>query len=895
MIKTLIRTLFIFILPVCLLWLTPSYIQAQDTLVYWNFPNNPDDDIAEGGVPVNLLKKISATGPDSVNYTYQGASGGSDKCAAAMGKSTGNGWDNGSLSKFWMIEVNTTGFSAITLSSKQRSSDAGPRNFKLQYRIGTTGSWFDVAGGTIVVNDNWTGVLNDLPLPANCANQSLLFLRWILTSNLRVNQSIPLDVIHYAGTSRIDDIFIKGSSSDYFRSKQSGNWESKSTWEQSSNNINWVPAFSVPNFNANTVTTQSGHTVSITASLTIDQLEINSGSKVIYQSPTLTINDGTGVDLMLNGTFEDGANPGIIWSGTSSWIMGSSGALIRTRNTSSNFWKNRYAISIINIPSTSNWIIRKTGAENPSITSVGGSNYPNLTFENFTSAMWVVPTSSSFTGSSDFPRVLGNLDIGGQGTGSISFLNENAHPTPVNIRGNMLVRAGNIFRNFGTGIEIEGNLTVEGSLLYDIDHERVVKLGGNKIQEIHGSGIIQIHRLIINKSTNDVTLFRDITVDSLLQLDNGPLILNSKTLTIDNPNSGAIIRNNGLILAETNSILGYGFVKWKMNNVEGDREFPFGNFSPAYIPVTVSVKSGNAGYVAVSTYRSNSNNTPFPATVTHVRNNAGLDNSSYTVDRFWIINPSGLSSSADITFSYSSDENASSGNFAMEAQRWNANNLGWEPGLPNQQFVSGAVSTVTVNDTDPGTIWAIAFSSSPLPVELLHFSAHSTGQNVHIQWTTGSEKNTGFFIVEKSLNGFDFYELSALQAAGHSSQNLYYELTDHKPALGINYYRLNMIDQDGKSNTTLPVAVKVSPIKPFHVSVLSNLGSNYVSFNLKSETKVDLNLKIYSSSGQIITNNHYNPEPGNHVFKIDFNGLSRGLYVFVAESDSEKVYGKFMY
>lgn len=97
--------------------------------------------------------------------------------------------------------------------------------------------------------------------------------------------------------------FGQTSPTDYFRSAQSGSWDAPSSWESSPDGlVNWVPASSAPNFNANTITIRSGHTVIISNSLTIDQVVIASGGVLELatgSSALLTINDGVGSDIIV--------------------------------------------------------------------------------------------------------------------------------------------------------------------------------------------------------------------------------------------------------------------------------------------------------------------------------------------------------------------------------------------------------------------------------------------------------------------------------------------------------------------------------------------------------------------------------------------------------------------
>jgi hypothetical protein len=94
--------------------------------------------------------------------------------------------------------------------------------------------------------------------------------------------------------------------STIYRSFTSGNWNIANTWESSTDNgINWSAATVAPSSSDGTITIQSGHTVTITANVTIDQTTINSGGIVILSAGTLTVANGAEAqDLIINGTYE---------------------------------------------------------------------------------------------------------------------------------------------------------------------------------------------------------------------------------------------------------------------------------------------------------------------------------------------------------------------------------------------------------------------------------------------------------------------------------------------------------------------------------------------------------------------------------------------------------------
>jgi hypothetical protein len=173
------------------------------TLVDWTFPNNPDDAIADGGITANLTKTITTNATGTVTYPTPGST---PPAGATTSSARNSGWDTGIDSKFWEIEFTTLGYQDITLSSRQRSSATGPRDFKVQYSIDNI-TWTDLTGTSILdSNDYIHGVLPETALPLETFNQSSVLIRWIMTSNTAVSGSAVVST----GVSNIDDIYVKG-------------------------------------------------------------------------------------------------------------------------------------------------------------------------------------------------------------------------------------------------------------------------------------------------------------------------------------------------------------------------------------------------------------------------------------------------------------------------------------------------------------------------------------------------------------------------------------------------------------------------------------------------------------------------------------------------------------
>ncbi len=131
-----------------------------------------------------------------------------DAAGATTRSASTTPWVDGADTKFWQVQVNATGYTNVTLSSQQRSSGTGPKDFKTQYKIGASGSWTDVPNGNVTVTENFAnGALLDVPLPAAVNNKPEVFIRWLMTSNVSVDGG----VVGASSTSRIDNVYIRGN------------------------------------------------------------------------------------------------------------------------------------------------------------------------------------------------------------------------------------------------------------------------------------------------------------------------------------------------------------------------------------------------------------------------------------------------------------------------------------------------------------------------------------------------------------------------------------------------------------------------------------------------------------------------------------------------------------
>ncbi|MEP6677261.1 MAG: hypothetical protein ABJA78_19020, partial [Ferruginibacter sp.] len=94
-------------------------------------------------------------------------------------------------------------------------------------------------------------------------------------------------------------------------------------------------------------------------------------------------------------------------------------------------------------------------------------------------------------------------------------------------------------------------------------------------------------------------------------------------------------------------------------------------------------------------------------------------------------------------------------------------------------------------------IWYTRISGT-IPVKLLSFNAAVTPDRfVKLDWSTASEYNNRWFVIERSADGVNFTAIDSVAGKMNYALRSDYSVLDKHPFDGSNYYRLKQVDADG--------------------------------------------------------------------------------------------------
>ena len=142
----------------------------------------------------------------------------------------------------------------------------------------------------------------------------------------------------------------------------------------------------------------------------------------------------------------------------------------------------------------------------------------------------------------------------------------------------------------------------------------------------------------------------------------------------------------------------------------------------------------------------------------------------------------------------------------------------------------------------------------PLAVALSYFTAEKSGNVTVLKWTSASEVNSHHYEIQRAGNDGIYMSIGEVKAAGNSTSSNTYRFEDRSPLPGVNYYRLKLIDHDGKF-TISPVR-STSFTTAGQITFYPNPVVDIIHFNLYSDDSRETSISVLDFNGrQVATHN----------------------------------------
>ncbi|MCE3283476.1 MAG: type sorting protein, partial [Chitinophagaceae bacterium] len=165
-----------------------------------------------------------------------------------------------------------------------------------------------------------------------------------------------------------------------------------------------------------------------------------------------------------------------------------------------------------------------------------------------------------------------------------------------------------------------------------------------------------------------------------------------------------------------------------------------------------------------------------------------------------------------------------------------------------------------------------AIITQVFPVKLVSFTATKRSSDNLLQWLVEKQTNFSHYNVERSGNGRDFTRIATIPGGPNE-----FSFADDKFAPALNYYRLKMVDVDGKTEYS-PVQ-RVNNAGSMDVTLYPNPAKDILQLRIESITPRSIELEVISPDGRVIIRKVISLPGGISVTPVRIDPLSKGSYV----------------
>lgn len=435
---------------------------------------------------------------------------------------------------------------------------------------------------------------------------------------------------------------------------------------------------------------------------------------------------------------------------------------------------------------------------------------------------------------------------------------------------------GATFSLNGFYTKLKGNLVNTSSSLV-VPNGSTIEFNGTSNQSYtHGTTPLHLKNVIINNASGTLDLNSDIVLadNGVLTLTNGRINTGSSFLTrILNPSNSSILGGN------VNSYIDGGLFR-KLSGAVGTYNFPVGNAAKGYQLGTIEFTSATTATELTARFDNWSTVPNGPVSSECLTANYSL--LPMLNNGYWTFTPSPLSPTGtyNITLSSRSQTNASAiGGFTVVKSI----NSGSSWILDGTCVISSTAASASRTGLSGFGQFGVGQVSSPLPIQLISFTAVEKDDHNLLEWITLAEVNNEVFTLERSSNGNDFYEIGTVPGAGNSKVILSYSFKDMKPLSGVNYYRLRQTDYDGTSTTSRIIAIRRHGSGTFNVIASPNPSKGIFNLAVSASTTGMYKLKVTNASGKGIIEDQVEISGDHMKLPLDLTSFQSGLYNLTLE------------
>ena len=189
-------------------------------------------------------------------------------------------------------------------------------------------------------------------------------------------------------------------------------------------------------------------------------------------------------------------------------------------------------------------------------------------------------------------------------------------------------------------------------------------------------------------------------------------------------------------------------------------------------------------------------------------------------------------------------------------------------------------------------LYKAVISPNVLPITMEYLKGTSRSGKHYLNWKATCTSSHAEFVIESSSDGRTFTAIGNTSGDYLRCRQPFY-FTDNNPLNGVNFYRIKMIDIDGKTSnsTTIALLNKKSGFEIVNLTPNPVTNENAL-LNITSAEKQTVNILVTDASGKIVHSTYQPVIAGFTQVKLNFNNLATGVYtiaVYTNEGERKTV------
>jgi hypothetical protein len=348
----------------------------------------------------------------------------------------------------------------------------------------------------------------------------------------------------------------------------------------------------------------------------------------------------------------------------------------------------------------------------------------------------------------------------------------------------------------------------------------------------------QVRNFIVNNTGGNVTLSQPMTVTTQLNLTAGALISTATNMLT--------LADNATVTGASNASYVSGPIRKTGDDVF---TFPTGRSGAGYVPIAISAPASTTTVMTAEYLRGtppNANN----ITATGITHISGCD--------YWTLDhTAGTAPTINITLNWNANNPCGGASYVTDPTTIKAvhyNGTSWNTASLATGTGTAAVGSVTWTGVSVFSPFALGTTASgnnnPLPVMFDNVRAFEKSGGIQIEWSNLTERDLIEYVVERSVNGRDYFDYSSFAPKNNQNDKADYTEFDAAPSKGANFYRIRVLAQGGKYIYSKVLRVDIGGSrKGFSIYPNPVIGKQ-VNLSLTGVKQGTYNVRVVTTTGQ---------------------------------------------